>query len=210
MASIENIFQEVVDNAIEGAPHLTFAILALVLGYIIGLIGYKIVYKTLLHTNIDKKLTSKHLNLKLSKITAIAVKWVIYFIAISYAAEILDVAIIISIVNGLLAFIPGVVSAAAILIAAYILGFFIKTEIIGEKDVYTRFVGDMTFFLILYVGIATALPALGIEALLFNAILILILGSVCLGLAIALGLGLKDTVADVSKDFAKRYKKKLK
>ncbi|MEA3229534.1 MAG: hypothetical protein U9P44_01340 [archaeon] len=210
MANIEVIYSQITNTLISGAPQLALAIVALVVGYIIGVVSYKIVYKALEKSKIDSRLGSKYLDVKLSAITATIVKWIIYLIAISQAAEFLQIRIITNIVNGVLIFIPGVVSATVLMIAAYILGYFIKSEIIGDKDVYTKLIGDVVFFFVVYVGIATALPVLGIEAVLINTILLLIIGSICLGVAIALGLGLKDTVADVSRDFAKKYNKKKK
>ena len=62
------------------------------------------------------------------------------------------------------------------------------------------------FFFIIYVSIALALPVLGISSALVNSILLIIIGSVGLGTAIAIGLGMKNAVADVSQ----RYVKKLK
>ncbi|MCK5234662.1 MAG: hypothetical protein KAI51_00050 [Candidatus Aenigmarchaeota archaeon] len=208
MTTIGEIYSLILDTFVEGIPNLTLAIIALVVGYAIGVAAYVIVRKIMVRAGVDTKLKSKQLDVKISDITAITVKWIIYLVALSQAADFLQVQIIISIINGVIAFIPGVVSAAVLLIAAYILGYFIKSAVIGEKDVYTKLIGDIVFFLVIYVGIATALPALGIDTTLINTILILIIGSICLGIAIALGLGLKDTVADMSKDFAHKYKKK--
>lgn len=208
MATLGNIYSQVLDSFVEGIPNLALAILVLVVGYIAGVVVYTIVRKIMVRAGVDTKLKSKQLDVKISDITAVAAKWIIYLVALSHAADFLQVQIIISIVDGVIAFIPGVISAAVLMIAAYILGYFIKTAVIGEKDVYTKLIGDIVFFLIIYVGIATALPALGIDTTLINTILVLIVGSICVGLAIALGLGLKDTVAEMSKDFAHRYKKK--
>lgn len=210
MTTIGEIYSLILDTFVEGIPNLALAIIALVVGYVIGVAAYVIVRKIMVRAGVDTKLKSKQLDVKISDITAITVKWIIYLVALSQAADFLQVQIIISIINGVIAFIPGVVSAAVLLIAAYILGYFIKSAVIGEKDVYTKLIGDIVFFLVIYVGIATALPALGIDTTLINTILILIIGSICLGIAIALGLGLKDTVADMSKDFAQKYKKKKK
>lgn len=208
MANLEEVYTEIFNKSIEMAPQVIFAFLVLVVGYFVGVISSAIVYRMLRHTGIDSKFKSKNLDIKISSITATAVKWCIYLIAISKAANLLGVQIIIDMIDIVIGFVPGVIIAAVLLIAAYILGYFIKTAVIGEKDVYTKLIGDIIFFLVVYVGIATALPVLGIEAVLINTILILIVGSICLGIAIALGLGLKDTVAEMSKDFAKNYKKK--
>ncbi|MCK5452006.1 MAG: hypothetical protein KAI51_01090, partial [Candidatus Aenigmarchaeota archaeon] len=179
MATLGNIYSQVLDSFVEGIPNLALAILVLVVGYITGVVVYTIVRKIMVRAGVDTKLKSKQLDVKISDITAIASKWVIYLVALSHAADFLQIQIITNIVDGVIAFIPGVVSAAVLMIAAYILGYFIKTAVIGEKDVYTKLIGDIVFFLVIYVGIATALPALGIDTTLINTILVLIVGSIC-------------------------------
>jgi hypothetical protein len=64
---------------------------------------------------------------------------------------------------------------------------------------YSDIVAKILFFLILYISIAMALPLVGIDPTLVNNILLVIIGSVGLGLAIAIGLGLKDTIARMAK-----------
>jgi hypothetical protein len=51
-----------------------------------------------------------------------------------------------------------------------------------------------------------ALPLMGIETFIVNAVLLVIVGSVGLGLAIAIGWGLRDTIAAM----AKKYERKLR
>ncbi|MBW6452051.1 MAG: hypothetical protein K0B02_04980 [DPANN group archaeon] len=189
-------------------PALIYAIVFLVIGYVVGkTLGY-VVKRALEEAKIDKYVSHKHFKFEVSGLTAVIVRWVVYLIFIQQATNILGVTVISGIVNQIIGFIPGIVGAAAVIIAADGIGIYIKDYVIGTTDVYTKIAGHLTFFLVLYVGIATALPLIGINPILINQILLLIVGSVAVGMAIALGLGLKDTVRDLSKEYIVVKKKK--
>ena len=68
--------------------------------------------------------------------------------------------------------------------------------------------GKVIFFLIIYLSIALALPFVGINPTLINNILLVAIGSVGLGIAIALGWGLKDVVREAAQDYAKKFRGK--
>ena len=103
-------------------------------------------------------------------------------------------------------FIPRIIGAAAIIIVGYVIAEYIKNHLKSTKSLYAIITGKIFFFFVLYVAIALALPILGVPATLVNNILLVIIGSLGIGVAIAMGLGLKDAVSDISK----RYVKKLR
>jgi hypothetical protein len=72
-----------------------------------------------------------------------------------------------------------------------------------SKTFYSDVVGNIILFIITYVSISIALSLIGINTELINWILIVIVASFGAGLAIAIGLGLKDVVRDVAKQYAK-------
>ncbi len=87
-----------------------------------------------------------------------------------------------------------VVVAAGYALARYI------EELISDSDfVYAHLMSRVFFFMIIYIAIALALPKVGLDATLVNNILLIIVGSIGLGFAIALGLGLKDTIAELAR-----------
>jgi len=60
---------------------------------------------------------------------------------------------------------------------------------------YSGLIGSGIFFLTIYIAIALALPLLGIDPTLINNLLLVIVGSFGIGIALAIGFGLKDVVA---------------
>jgi len=92
------------------------------------------------------------------------------------------------------------------LVVGYILAEYIKAQLKKTNQAHALIIGKVLFFFVLYVAIALALPILGIPATLVNNILLVIIGAIGLAVAIALGLGMKDAVADISKRYVKKMK----
>lgn len=203
--ALANLYQSI----ISGFPTLVYAILVLAVGYIIGRIVGIGVERILLRIKLDAYVTEhEHLALNLHSIFSIIAKWWVYLITLQSFSAILGIPAIMLIVGSIIDFIPGVVGAIIIMIVSYAIAIYAKESVLGSKELYSNIVGKIIFFLIVYIGIATALPLLGVNTYLINAILLLIIGSVSVGLAIALGWGLKDVVSQASKDaYAKRAKK---
>ncbi len=191
-------------SIVVGFPALVYAVIVLVIGYIIGRVVGVVIEKALVRANVDKYVTEhEHLAINLSSVFAMIAKWWIYFIAIQAFANILEIPTLIGIVQSVVDFIPGVVGAIVILIASYAMAIYAKENILGSHELYSNIVGKIMFFLIVYIGIATALPLLGVDPFLINSILLLIVGAISIGTAIALGFGLKDVVAKSAEHYSK-------
>jgi uncharacterized membrane protein YoaK (UPF0700 family) len=103
------------------------------------------------------------------------------------------------VLDSILAFIPGLTKAIIVVIVGYALAEYVRRQVEASVITYSETVAKVLFFLILYIGIAMALPLVGIDPTLVNNILLIIVGSVGLGMAIAVGLGLKDTITRMAK-----------
>lgn len=202
--SLEFALMNLYQSIVVGFPALVYAVIVLVMGYIIGRVVGAVVEKLLIRVNVDKYVTEhEHLAINLSAVFSIIAKWWIYFITIQAAANILEVPAIINIVQSIIAFIPGVIGATLVLVVSYGLAIYAKENILGSRELYSNIVGKILFFLIIYIGIATALPLLGVDSYLINSILLLIVGAISIGVAIALGFGLKDVVAETARNYSK-------
>lgn len=190
-------------------PLLVYAVAILVVGYIAGKIGGSVVRRLLERAKVDQYADEEHhLAFKTSSVLATITKWAIYIVAFAAASETLGIAALTNAMTMIYGFLPGVIGAVVVLIASYAIGIYVKEHVVGKGRLYTSILGKTLFFFILYMGLATALPILGIEAVLINAILLVIVASLGLGLALAIGLGLKDVVADIAKSRAQKYKKR--
>lgn len=205
---LENALQNLVQGFVTGLPNVIYAVITLVAGYIIGRVVGVVVEKIVVRSKIDTHLREKEqLSFKLSEVLGTISKWLIYLIFLQEAAMQLNVLAISAVINAIIAFIPGIVGAVLVIIASYAIGIYVKENIVGSKEIYTNVLGKTILFFIVYVGVATALPMMNIDATLINSILLIIMGSLGVGVAIAFGLGLKDTVAEVAKHRLKRVLK---
>jgi hypothetical protein len=192
-----------------GLPALITAIVWLIIGFIIGKIAGYIVKEILVRIKLDQYVVEREkLRMKLSDVFSTIAKWVFYLIFINIAAESLGIATLIELVRNAITFLVGAIEAAVIIIIGYSLASYIKDRVIRAKTIYGDITGKIIYFLIIYVAIALALPFVGIDPTLINWILMIIVASFGLGMAIAIGLGLKEFVAQTARDYAKKFKKR--
>lgn len=205
---LESALVSLYQSIIVGFPSLVYALIILVIGYIIGRLVGVVVEKALIRLHVDEYVTEhEHLSLKLSSVFGVIAKWSVYLITMQVFAGVLEVPVIIGIVGSVVEFIPRVVGAIVVLVVSYAVAIYAKEDILGSKELYSNIVGKILFFLIVYIGIATSLPLLGVDPFLINSILLLIVGAFSIGIAIALGWGLKDVVADTAQSYTKKVKR---
>ena len=181
----------------------------LILGVILGKIAGRISKEILIRVKLDSFIIeSEKIKLKLSDAFSTLLKWVVYFVFISQAVETVNAQILTEMFQSVITFLIGVIKGSVIMIIGYSFAGYIKEKVIHSKTFYGEIIGNLMFFLIIYLSLSASLPAVGIPAItqLTDRILLILVTSVGLGVAIALGLGLKPIVEEV----AKKYSKKLK
>ena len=204
-----DILGELTTNTVAFLPNLVAAVILLVIGLVVGKVVGRVVKEVLDRVKLDYYITETHKpTISVSNLFAVISKWWIYlaFITAALSREVLGVTALSLWIADINSFIPRIIGAAVIMVVGYVLAEYIKSHLKKTQSLYAILVGKTLFFFVLYVSIALALPILGISAGLVNNILLVIIASVGLGFALAMGLGMKDAVSDVSK----RYVKKLK
>lgn len=205
---LQEILLTLWENFLTAIPNILGAIIILIIGLIAGKVIGRIVREILLRSKIDEWITEEgKLHFKFSHIFDVILRWVIYLVFIQQAATTLGVAVISEFINSIINILPGLIEAALLIIIGYTVAIYIKDKIVSSKTMYADIVGKIVFFLMIYLSIALALPFVNIDASLINNILIVIIGGVSLGVAIALGLGLKGVIADTAKDYVKKFKR---
>ncbi|MFH0929314.1 MAG: hypothetical protein V1818_03090 [Candidatus Aenigmatarchaeota archaeon] len=189
-------------------PSLIWASIALVVGLLVGKVAGWIIKQFLVRVKLDQYVFEKEkFKMKLSDVFSTLGRWVIYLVFVQVASGLLGIATVINLVNSAITFLAGAIEATVIIIIGYSLAHYIKDKVIHSKTFYGDLVGKVIFFLMLYVSIALALPFVGIDATLINWMLIVIVASLGAGMAIAIGLGMKDVVKDVAKGYSKKFKR---
>ncbi len=192
-------------------PRLGGAIILLIIGWVIGTLFGKIIKKILLRYKIDERIIKKGRIFKVSEIFPLIISWLIYliFIQIALSEEVLGITILSEITKTIVSFIPSLLEGVVIIIVGYILAEYIKEQVEKSKMIYSEIVANVLFFFVIYVSIALALPLWKIDPYLVNNILLIIIACIGIGLAIAIGFGVKDVVKELAEEYFRKARKKI-
>jgi hypothetical protein len=194
---IQNIWSYTVYNVLP-------AIILLLIGWVIGKILGRITRGVLRKLNADRYFKFGR-GFEVSNMFSIIVAWTIYLLFIISAVDVLKIEILTTALWNVLTFLGGVIQGIIIILAGYVLAKYIQGQVVATRAEYSDFVGKIIFFFTMIVAVGLALPfVFGEKAALVNNIILILVGSIGLGMAIALGLGLKDTVAKIAKKYTKR------
>lgn len=207
---LEQLTASIWYNFVMNFPLLLWAIIWLLIGFLVGNFGGWLVKQFLTKIKIDQYIFEKDkFKMKLSDIFAVFTRWIIYLLFILLAASYLSfVPQLTNLITSAIGFLAGAVEAAVIIIIGYSLAHYIKEQVMHSKTIYSEMVANIIFFLILYVSITLALPFVNIDAQLLQWLLLIVVGAFGLGMAIAIGLGAKDVVREISREYAKKFTKK--
>ncbi len=196
-------------GAVAFLPNLVSAVILLVIGLVVGKVVGRVVKEVLDKVKVDYYVSETHKPMvQISSLFSVVSRWWIYlaFIAAALSRDVLGITQLAIWVAEINSFIPKIIGASLILVVGYALGEYIKGHIKKTNTLWGTLTAKVLFFFILYVSIALALPILGISTSLVNSILLVIIGAVGLGVAIAMGLGMKDAVSDVSQRYVRKMK----
>jgi len=190
-------------------PALITSIIILIIGFIVGKVVGKIVKEILVRIKIDKFISeTEKFKLKISDLGSMIAKWVIYIWFIQIGVVSLGLLELTQLTASAVNFLFGAVGAVVIILVGYIFAYFVKDKVVHSKTFYGDIIGNLIFFLVIYVSVALALPFVKIDPTLVNWLLIVIVASLGLGLAIAIGLGLKDVVAETARGYTRKFRSK--
>jgi len=196
-----------INTVINFLPQLAGATILLLIGWLVGLVLGRVTKEILKRLKVDEYIArGKKPAFRLSNIFPVIVTWSIYLVFIQALVDALGIAALSLFLQGILYFIPGLVKAIIVVVVGYGLAEYVRHQVESSGVTYSELMGRILFFLIIYIAIAMALPLVGIDPFLINALLLVIAGSVGVGLAIAIGFGLRDDVVKAVKKYQKRLK----
>ena len=197
---VEKALWSFVSSASIFIPKLIGACILLAIGWVLGKVVGRITKEVLIRLKVDQHIfKGKRPPFKLSSVFGLIFSWAIYLVFIQAAVEVLEVPALASFFQSILEFLPGLVKAILIIAVGYGVAEYVGRGIESSEMVYSDLVGKFLFFLVLYIAVTMALPQVGIDPTLLNNLLLIIVGSLGLGFAIAIGLGLKDVIAKMVK-----------
>ncbi|MDR0291181.1 MAG: hypothetical protein LBI01_00025 [Elusimicrobium sp.] len=189
--------------------HICLAIFALVLGLYISRLVNTFIKTVLGKIDFDNRTSKVGINEMCVRfgfgkspthIIAFILSWVVMIIAIIYAAKALNLTEVETLLARFLAFLPKIFISILILFAGLVFGKFIG-NIIENSSKANNLPGGVIMaravdmFIVLFSALV-ALENLGMATRLVNNVIIILLSSMGLAFAIAVGLGAKDLVAE--------------
>lgn len=195
------------NTVIDFLPKIAGALILLLIGWLIGLVVGRVIKELLRRLKVDEYVArGKRPVFRLSDIFSVIATWSIYLVFIQAAVDTLGIVALSLFLQGILAFIPGLIKAIMVVIIGYALAEYVRQNVEASKVTYSGLVGRVLFFLTIYIAIAMALPLVGIDPFLVNALLLVIAGSVGIGLAIAIGFGLKNDIVKIIRKYGKKLR----
>jgi len=189
--------------------NLLWFILLAILGLILGGVSYKLVRDTLDNLGFDAELKKHKMSnalggYTLSGILASIVRWYVILLLLGQGVDKLSLPKLSLFLNDVMAYIPDAVLGLMTLIISFLIANLAGMKIRDRKVVLSEFFAICAELVVVFFGAVMALPKFGVTnvSILEDSFKLLVAG-LSLGLAIALGLGLKDSVAALSKKYEK-------
>ncbi len=200
-------------------PRLIGATLLFILGVILAswakTITTKIVTAVNLHhllknTGVEKFLLQAELPHAVEEFLGQAVRWIIILIFFIATMNLLELTAVSQVLTSILAYVPNVIGAILILALGILVAGFLESVVKGaftEMDgKVARLLGKITSYTIMVFSILAAISQLRIAEQFIHILFTGVVATLTLGLGLSIGLGAKDTVGDIIKNWYKRIK----
>lgn len=143
-----------------------------------------------------------------SRIVANLAFWLLMFAVILFAAQLLGLDSLTTVINELVGYVPSVIAAIAIIIVGIVLGSFVNGLILAstggiEGSATLARVGRAG---VIVLAVFMALEALGIATDIVTLAFSIIFGAVALAAALAFGLGNRELAGEITREWYTRYR----
>lgn len=198
-------------------PNIIGTIVVLLLGWLFTKLAIRIIKKLLTLAKVNKLddtineieiFEGKNLNFNTIKVVSIFIKWLIYIVLLIMASDILGLKIISQEISNFLGYLPQLFGALIIFILGLLFAnmarkgiksFFESMELSGSK-----IVSQIVFVILLVFISITALNQAGVDTEIITNNVTMILGSLLLAFALAIGIGAHKVVGDLLRTFYAR------
>ncbi len=201
-------------------PTLLGALIILVVGWIVARIIKRLIETVLKAVRFDVLadkagitgiLKKGDLKITASALISGLVYWLVIIMVLVMVVNALGLPVASSVLASLFAYVPNVIAALFVLVVAMFLASFVSGIVqtaagnanLPRPELYA----GVSRWAIIIFAVTIALGELGIATLLVTATFNIILGGVCLGLALAFGLGGKDAAAKYLDELRKKHSK---
>lgn len=204
--TVESLNQMAIGIA-EIAPKILFAVLILIIGWLVTKIIAFVLKRTLKFAKVDKLtdlINEKNLfgktDLKFNVSSVIVgfVKWLMFLVFLIIAADVMNWEVVSIEIGNLLRYLPKLFSAIALFMIGLYIANFIKKAIRGLFESFDlngeRIISSLVFYIIIITITITALNQAGINTDIITNNLTIILSAILVTIALGLGLGSRDVI----------------
>lgn len=191
-------------------PNLIGALLILLIGWGVAALLYTLTDRLLeavrfdalmARTGIDDAINRSGVRIDPSDLVATMVKWTVLLVAFMMAADALNLAQVSMGISAILAYIPNVIAAVAILTLGLLLAGFVSRLVRGAaataKLRTAELLADLSYWAIAIFSGLGAVGQLNIAPALVQTLYTAVIGSAALALALSFGLGMRGQARDV-------------
>ena len=217
MEKLEEYKDLVIESFSTTGINVIKALLVLIFGWLLIKLIVSIIKKALRFIKVDKLasklndievIEGKKLNINISRFIVVFVKWSLLLVLIIVVSEMMGLTIISEEIGNLLHYLPQLLSAIIIFMIGLFIANFVKKSIQSFFKSFelsgSKIISQLVFFILLAIISITALNQAGINTDIITSNLNLIFGAVLAALALAIGLGARDVVADLLRTFYAR------
>ena len=214
LSSFENLW----DGFLGFIPSFIGAVIIFAIGWVIAVGVGKLVVHLIRFLKVDQLLDRSGLiksfektgmKFEISTLIGALVKWFVVVVFLLAAADILKLDRLTVFLNDVLLYIPNVIVAILILLAAFLIGNFlhqvVKTTSQAAGIVHANFLSAVTRWSVFIFGLFAALIQLGIAPSLMNTLFTGFVGLIAIAGGLAFGLGGKD----IAGEFLGKLKKEI-
>lgn len=200
-------------------PNLIGAIIILVIGWLVGMIVALVIdrlfriigLQTLFEkAKIEDILKKGNIDKDTTTLLASVAKWIIYLVSFIAAANTLKLPDVASFLDRILAFVPAVIAAGAILLIGLVLAHFLSNVIKGALSAagftMSEAVASIVRYAIITFTFLAVLVQLGIAETLIRTMFIGLVAFLAIAAGLAFGLGGKDTAQGILEKIRKELK----
>lgn len=201
-------------NALNGflsaIPLIVGALVILIIGWVISSLVARLVREVLARAGADRLFAehggevygSQSRKIKPSVVASEIVKWIIRFVFLVAAANVLGMPQVSTLLNQVLLWIPNLLVAAVILLVAPLIGRFLRGLIeVGAGNMgfsNAPLLGRIAEMAVIAFAVLIAIDQLGIAADLLNILFMGVVGAVSLAFGLAFGLGGRDVAGRIT------------
>jgi hypothetical protein len=201
------------NSFLNAIPQVIGALLIIIIGWVISNVLARLVREVLERGGVDRLFAehggavygTRSTAFQPSVVAAEIVKWIVRFIFLVAAANVLGLTQVSVLLNDVLLWIPNLIVAAVILLVAPLLARFVRgaIEVGGSRMGFTNapLLGRIAEIAIVAFAVLVAINQLGIAADLINILFIGIVASISLAFGLAFGMGGRDVAARITQDW---------